>query len=330
MTITSTAVLVPLARFVPEPEESETKPGASEASVAVQFNGSPPEFPIVIGRDGVPLGLLNLSAVGLTIRVGTATTLNVTATVCGLPAGGPAASEMEPVYDPAARAAEVTVTVKVVVSLVIVAEAGVTVSQPVPDVILTVGVMVMLPSQFSVTLIVKVLGAGLDPFCVVKGNVATEGGCNVHSGCTVNVTVTVCGVPTVRLVTLSLAATVTVPVYVPAATPLRETPILVAEDAPILTVPVAAVALSHLPPARFVATVAVHFNGWVQAPVAVIFAVCGARGAACPTVPAKVRSVGATATVHGAWTVKVTGMVCGLPGAAFPAPSVPVIVMVPL
>ena len=274
--------------------------------------------------------LLNLSAVGLTVRVGTATTLNVTTTVCGLPAGGSAASEIEPVYDPAASAAEVTVTVKVVVPLVIVAEVGVTVSQPVADVIVTVGVMVILPLQFSLTLIVKVLGAGLDPFCVVKGNVATEGGRNLHSGCTVNMTVTVCGVPTVCLVTLSLAATVTVPVYVPAATPLRETPILVAEDAPILTVPVAAVAVSHVPSAGVVATVAAQFKGWVQAPVAVIFAVCGARGAACPTEPAKVRSVGATATVHDAWTVKVTGMVCGLPGAVSPAPSVPVIVTVPL
>ena len=41
-TITFIAMLAPLARFVPEVAERETKLGAPEANAAVQFNGSPP------------------------------------------------------------------------------------------------------------------------------------------------------------------------------------------------------------------------------------------------------------------------------------------------
>ncbi len=49
LTITSTVALVPPARFVPAPAESETKLGADGSSVAVQFNGSPPVLAMVIG-----------------------------------------------------------------------------------------------------------------------------------------------------------------------------------------------------------------------------------------------------------------------------------------
>ncbi len=49
LTITLTVALVPPARFVPAPAESETKPGAPAPSTAVQFNGSPPVLAMVIG-----------------------------------------------------------------------------------------------------------------------------------------------------------------------------------------------------------------------------------------------------------------------------------------
>jgi hypothetical protein len=48
LTITLTFALVPAARFVPAPAESETKLGALASSTAVQFNGSPPVFAIEI------------------------------------------------------------------------------------------------------------------------------------------------------------------------------------------------------------------------------------------------------------------------------------------
>ncbi len=124
-----------------------------------------------------------------------------------------AASEIEPVYgEPLDSFAAATVTVKVVFwPLASVAEAGDTASQPVPLSIVTLGVTVTVPVQFPMTPIVKLCGAGFKPGSVEKDFVGSEGLCNVHSGCTVNATVTLCGVPTGFLVTLSMAVIVTVP-----------------------------------------------------------------------------------------------------------------------
>src|SRR6266516_1523141 len=117
---------------------------------------------------------------------------------------------------------------------------------------------------------------------------------------------------------------VTVPEYVPAGTPASTTPTLVAEDAVVLTVPVAGVVVSHVPPAA-----AVQLKAFAQAPLAPIVTGCVA-GLGCPTTPWKVSAGGVAAIVQGACTTKVTGMDCGLPGAGFPRLSVPVIVIVPL
>lgn len=124
-----------------------------------------------------------------------------------------AASEIEPVYDPAASAAEVTVTVNVLlIPLASVAEAGDTASQPAPFPIVAVGITVTVPAQLPMTPIVKVCDAGgLKPCSVEKVSASCEGFCKVHCGCTARLTVIVCGAPTGCLVTPSTAVIVTVP-----------------------------------------------------------------------------------------------------------------------
>jgi len=216
LALTLIGVLVPPTRLVPVTAESEIKLGAAGSSVAVQFNGIPPVLAIVIGCAFIPVATLKLTP-GPALSVGGASTFNVTPTACGLPViampPSTAASEIEPVYgEPLDSFAAAAVTVKVVLwPLASVAEAGDTASQPVPLSIVTLGVTVTVPVQFPMTPIVKLCGAGFKPGSVEKDFVGSEGLCNVHSGCTVNATVTLCGVPTGFLVTLSTAVIVTVP-----------------------------------------------------------------------------------------------------------------------
>jgi len=216
LTMTFTEAFAPAARSVPASAESETKDGAPEASAAVQFRCSPPEFPMVKGWDVVPVITLKVSEPGLTVRVGGASTFSVTPTVCGLPViaipPSIAAIEIEPVYGPAASAADVITTVKVALPLVIVAKGGVTANQPVPDPSVTVGVMVTLPVHAPMIAIVKVCVAGFKPASALKVSPVVEGDCSVQGGCTDSVTVTTCGVPMDCPVTLSVAVIVTVPV----------------------------------------------------------------------------------------------------------------------
>lgn len=86
----------------------------------------------------LPVARLKVSEVGLVVSAGGANTLRATLIDCGLPVMvipllSTAASEIAPVYAPAASADEVTVMVKVVeLLLAMVAVAGVTVSQPLP------------------------------------------------------------------------------------------------------------------------------------------------------------------------------------------------------
>lgn len=86
-TITSVEVFAPPARFEPEVTESETKDGPSEARAALQFNGKPPEFPIVIDFDDVPVVPLSVSEVGLTMRSGGVVTFSVIVMTWGVPTG---------------------------------------------------------------------------------------------------------------------------------------------------------------------------------------------------------------------------------------------------
>lgn len=302
-------------------------------SAAVQFNGSPPLLVTETGWETVPVITLIVRP-GPAVSAGGAKTLSVTPTVCGLPViampPSTAASEIEPVYDPAASAADVTVTVKVApVPLATVAGAGDTASQPVPVPIVTVGVMATAPRQPPITPIVKVCAAGFEPASVVKVSPATEGSCRVHAGCTVSVTAIVCGVPTAVLVTLLIAVMVIVPEYVPAVNPASTTPTLVAEGVVKPTIPVAGVVVSHVPPAGVVETAAVQFKAFAQAPLAPMVAGC-VTGLGCPITPWKASAGGVAAIVQGACTTKVTGMDCGLPAAGFPGLTVPVIVIVPL
>ena len=140
--------------------------------------------------------ILNVSEAGAVERAGGDNTLRLTPTDCGLPAiAAPAllnaASEIVPPYDPAASAAEVTVTVKVAVPLAAtVAEEGDTANQPEPLLMVAVGVMVTLPVHAPTTPTVKVCAAGFAPASLLKVSLATEGACNVHAGCTVSVTFT--------------------------------------------------------------------------------------------------------------------------------------------
>jgi len=164
----------------------------------------------------IPLETLNATEPGPAVSAGLAETFNVIPTTWGLPLIAivpfTAASEIEPVYFPAARPADVTVTVKVeLLPLTTVADAGDTASQPVPLAIVAVGVTVTLPVQAPVTPIAKVCVAGFEPAALEKVSFVTEGACSVHTGCTVKVTVITCGFPTATFVALSMAVMVTVP-----------------------------------------------------------------------------------------------------------------------
>ncbi len=100
LTMTFTAVLAPLARFVPEVAERETKLGAPEANAAVQFNGSPPVLAILMGLEAAPVVTLMVRLPGSAVRDGAASILSATLSVCGLPVmvipTSTAASEIEP------------------------------------------------------------------------------------------------------------------------------------------------------------------------------------------------------------------------------------------
>jgi len=162
--------LVPAARFVPEGDEIDTNEGASR--VAVQFNGAPPVFSMLNGLDVAlsPFDRSKESVLGFIASTGgVSVTLSVIATVCGLPLiGAPpllVSREIEPLYDPGARADDVAFTVNVVLPLVMVVVGGVTANQFEPVVIVTVGMMVTPPIQLPEMPIVKLCdaGLGLDP-----------------------------------------------------------------------------------------------------------------------------------------------------------------------
>src|SRR5712691_6841963 len=71
-TMTSTEVVAPPARSVPEPADSETYAGAFESSTILQLNGFPPVLPILMAFDVVPLLPLKFNPLGLTVREGAA------------------------------------------------------------------------------------------------------------------------------------------------------------------------------------------------------------------------------------------------------------------
>jgi hypothetical protein len=261
-TLTFIEVVVPPAKFVPEAAESEN--GAPELSAAVQFNGDPPLFVITTGWEIVLFETLFVILPGLAANTGLATTFRVIGITCGLPliAIPPfiATSEIEAVYVPAARPIEVTDSVKVALPPLVTAAVGDDIaSQPVPLSIVIVGVIVTFPAQAPIIPTVKVCFAGFKPASGEKVSVVANGVCNVHTGCTFNVTIITLGLPTANFVTLSMAVKVTEPVYIPVVVmPFRETPTLLAEGAFTLTRPVG-VAVSHAPPA-VVAVVAAQFS----------------------------------------------------------------------
>lgn len=183
-----TPVFAPAVRFVPAPDESETNDGAFASRVAVQFNGAPPVFEIVNAFAVAlsPLERLKASVPGLTARTGgTSVTVSVTPTVCGLPSMAllllSAASEIVPVYEPGERAEDFTVTVKVALPPVRVAVEGDTASQPVPDAIVTVGVIVTPLEHDPLAPMVRVWIAGFDPIAALKVSLDEEGADNVQS-----------------------------------------------------------------------------------------------------------------------------------------------------
>ena len=112
---------------------------------------------------------MKFSGPGPVVRAGKVRTPAVTVSDWGLPVMtmpllSTAASEMMPLYDPAERDADVTVTVNVAVLLLVTgAEAGETASQLPPLPVVAVGVMVTLPVQVPVTPTVKVCVVGFNP-----------------------------------------------------------------------------------------------------------------------------------------------------------------------
>ena len=93
-----------------------------------------------------------------------------------------------------------------------VVEVGVTASQFDPDPRVTVGVRVTLLPQAPVRSIVKLCVAGFEPASLEKPSDVAVGVCKVQGGWSISVTVMVCGLPMVCLVTLSIAVMLTVPV----------------------------------------------------------------------------------------------------------------------
>ncbi len=310
---------------MPEVAESETKLGAPGSSVAVQLSGSPPVLAMVKGSVLTPVVTLKVSDVGETARTGSASTFSVMATVCGLftieMPPSTAAIEMVPLYCPGASEDEATVTVKVVDPWLILTEPGETANQLPP---VAIAVSVTLPLQVPVMPIVKVCAAGFVPASTLKVSADDEGACREHGGCTVSETAMLCGVPICCPLTLSVAVIVTVPLYVCAGNPARRTAILVVALELRRRLPVAGETASQA-----LLVEAVHVSVFMHVPLALIRAFC-AGGSGCPTTPVKLSAAGVTAIVQGGCTVKLTGIVCGLPLAVWPELSVPLRVIVPV
>src|SRR5579885_489311 len=133
------------------------------------------------------------------------------------------------------------------------------------------------------------------------------------------------GVPTGAPLALSVALSVMVAFAPPACRPLNETATLVVAEAVRLTVPLAGVVVSQLPPL----TLAVQLRALAQAPLAVMVTFCAAGGCP-PATPLKESAPGEAAMAQEALTTKVTATTCGPPGRGCPLPSVPLTVMVPL
>src|SRR6266567_4262089 len=186
--------------------------------------------------------------------------------------------------------------------------------------------MVTSPTQAPMMPTVKVCAAGFDPASALKVSPLKEGVCIVHCGCTVSVIVIFCAAPTGWRVLSSTAEMLTVPVYVLADRPASAMPTCVAAESPLVTLPDAGVVVSQEPP-EAVVTVAVQSSACLQAPVALMVTLCAA-GFACPMTSEKVSAAGETETAQAAWTLKLTGICCGLPSAGCPDPSKPVIVIV--
>lgn len=163
--------------------------GAFAFRVAAQFNGAPPVLEIVkvLSVALSPFERLKASVPELIASTGgTSVTVRATLTVCGLllvPLSPRAASEIVPLYEPGERAEDVTVTVKVALPLVRVAAEGDTANQPVPDVVVTVGVIVNPLEHDPVVPIVRTWAAGSDPTLALKVSLAEEGADNVQGVC---------------------------------------------------------------------------------------------------------------------------------------------------
>lgn len=105
-------------------------------------------------------------------------------------------------------------------------------------------------------------------------------------------------------------------------------PTLVCAGVPRLTVPEAGVVTSQAPEG-LVVTLAVQFSVLVHAPAAVIGMVC-VVGKGCPATPWKLSKGAGVEMAQGDCTTNVTGIVCGLPAAVWPASSFAVSVIAPL
>jgi hypothetical protein len=201
------------------------------AAVAVNAIGELPDNAIVCAGGGAPpLWCVYVSEVGLTPMVGALLTVRVTGTVCGLLLAPGAVIVTDAVYVPAASPVGFTPTVRVagVVPLV-----GVTVNQ-LPPAAVAVNAIGELPDNAIVC-----AGAGAPPlWCVYVSEVGLTP--IVGALLTVRVTGTVCG-----LLLAPGAVIATLPLYVPAASPVGFTPTVRV----VGVVPLAGVTVNQLPPA---------------------------------------------------------------------------------
>lgn len=158
--------------------------------------------------------------------------------------------------------------------------------------------------------------------------VAGEGVGNRHGGRIVSVTVKVCLLPCTSTPFASLAEMVTVVLYMPAMRPVMFALTLTLPDCPMPPmVPLDAVCVNQLPEG---ATVVFHDSGHTQLPVAVNRTVCAAELADAPCTAVKERALDEGGdSVQGGCIIKLTMMICGLPGAALPFASMPLSVICP-
>jgi hypothetical protein len=256
-------------------------------------------------------------------------TVRVTVTDWGLPIDEPLLSTavmvMVPVYVPGVTFTAAAVTPNELPVPLSVPEAPARVSQELVAEACQVTGRAQVPLSLSPTV------SELELVCPCESEKAKGAEVNVESkqgGETVSVTKNVCELPCTVAPLASLAAMVTVVLYVPAISPLifGMTPILLDSPLPPMVV-LGCVSVNQF---AWVATEVFQESGHSQPPHAVNMTVCatGLADAPCTALNESALDEGGE-MVQGDCTTRLTVMTCGLPGDVLPLVSVPLSMICP-